>query len=168
MPRRYRRTEVDVFQKRDISIPLFPIGEGSPIFLSIRGSAWVRLAPGQGTILSFDGEDGGAFAWGVTTTLVAIWVYSPPQGVERAYCHHLSTGPIDPLVHQAALAELGCGPTADPHRLRVLLAGRREVVESDERPFLRLGVRPDRLITYSNAFLTQFGVSRRGCVGEAG
>ena len=168
MAKRYRRTIVDVFQKRDVPLAQFPVGEGPPVYVTAFGPEWTRLAIGQGVGFELADQAGGAFAWGLTSTLVAIWVHALRDGSARAFCQHLPHGPIDPSTHAHACAEIGFDRFGDPLSLRVVLAGRRDVTEDDERPFVRLGVLPDRLITYSNALLSQFGVSRRGFVGEAG
>ena len=72
-----------------------------------------------------------------------------------------------PFTHRAC-DEIGFSRDNDPRLLRVLIASQRTITEQDERAFLLLGVLPDQLYTYSNSLLTQFGVSRRGCAGEAG
>ena len=136
--------------------------------MTIAGPDWVCLSPGQGARVPFSGDDGGAFAWGLISTLAAVWIHSPPGEIEQAFCQHLPAGPISPAVHHRACDEIGFSRDNDPRLLRVLIASQRTITEQDERAFLLLGVLPDQLYTYSNSLLTQFGVSRRGCAGEAG
>jgi hypothetical protein len=71
------------------------------------------------------------------------------------------------LAHAAAIQGLGCGEHA-LDRLYVVLASGREVTPEEESAVLHFGIHADKVFTYSNALLSQFGASGLGVVGEAG
>jgi len=145
----------------------FPHGAGPPVLMSVKHGDWTRLGFGQGHLVPFSGEPGGAFAFGLTNSVVAIWVHLPRTGDGGAYCFHVPLGPISPLAHAAAIQRLGCGEHA-LDRLYVVLASGREVTPEEESAVLHFGVHADKVFTYSNALLCQFGASGVGVVGEAG
>ena len=166
MTRRYSRGELEMFERRDIPFRDFPAGEGPPIYMSISRGEWHRLGPGQGQAVSMDDPEGGAFAYGLVTTIAVVWIHAPPVGPGVAYCYHAPPGPLDARAHEVALGTVGCA-RSDSEHLYVVLAARRELTQDEERFFLGQGVRSDRLFTYSNLFLPQFGISAQGYVGEA-
>ena len=147
----------------------FPDGQGPPLFLSSSFAQWGRVAPGQGAFMVLDGSPWGLYATGMTVSTVLIWIL-PAGGSDAAraaggaYCFHAPGTALDPRAHTDALAALGHPSAFD---LYVFLASRHEVDERHERFFTQRGVRHDRVFTYSGALLPQFGVSARGCVGEA-
>jgi hypothetical protein len=156
-----------MFETRDIPLSDLPEGEGPPIFMTAKHGHWTRLGFGQGQLVPFSGEPGGAYAFGLVKSVVVIWVYLPPDGPGRAYCYHAPLGLLAPRIHQVALAGLEC----DEHYaafLHVVIASGRDVTPEEEAAIVRFGVHPDRVYAYSNAWLSQFGVSNAGCVGEAG
>lgn len=166
--RRYRRGPLEMFERRDIPFRDFPSGDGPPLYMSIGKGEWRRLGLAEGHVVRLEDAEpaGGAFAFGLTTTLAIVWIHAPADGPGIAYCYHAPPGPLHAWAHQTALATVGC-VRRDSEHLYVFVAAKREVTEEEEKFFLAQGVRPDRLFTYSNSFLPQFGVSARGYVGEA-
>jgi hypothetical protein len=156
-----------MFETRDIPFRDFPQGEGPPVFMTAKHGRWERLGFGQGRLVPFSGEPGGAFAFGLVKSVVVIWVYLPPDEPGRAYCYHSPLGALTPQVHHEALARLDCGEHHQPFLYVVLGSGRKVTLE-EESAVLRFGVHADKVFTYSYALLSQFGVSTAGCVGEAG
>ncbi|MEJ2206255.1 MAG: hypothetical protein P8170_19360 [Gemmatimonadota bacterium] len=156
-----------MFETRDLPFHELPEGEGPPILLTAKHGDWTRLGFGQGRLVRFSEDPGGAFAFGLLQSVVLIWVYLPPDEPGRAYCYHAPLGPLTPQIHRAALAALECAEHAHAF-LHVVIASGREITPEEEAAVLRFGVRADRVYTYSNALLSQFGVSHAGCVGEAG
>jgi hypothetical protein len=167
MPRRYRRTETAMFQTRDIPVSKFPEGEGPPVYITVRGPDWTRLAPGQGALVPHSGGHGGAYAWGLVKTVVAVWIHMPSDGPAASYCQHLLPGRLVPGLHDRACAEIGWTERREASSLWVVLGSHMASTEAYEEAFLGLGVLDNRLLVYVNASVPQFGVSARGCVGEA-
>ena len=156
-----------MFEKRDVPFLEFPRGEGPPILMSVKYGSWARLGFGQGHLVPFSGEAGGAFAFGLTKSVVVIWVHLPREGEGGAYCYHAPLGPLTPRAHSEALRQLDCGEHAS-ECLYVVLASGREVTPDEEASVLHFGIHADKIFTYSNALLSQFGASSSGYVGEAG
>ena len=167
MTRRYVRTTIEPFQRVHVPLLEFPSGEGPPLYISIARGPWQRLGLGQGALVTFGTEGGGgAFAWGMTSSRVFVWVRVAAGG-GRAYCLHVGPGPLDPSAVTRALAALGCDAPSERQELYVVVASTQAVSPADEAAVRAHGVRPERIFTYSGSFLTQFGVSANGCVGEA-
>jgi hypothetical protein len=166
MPRRYQRTSIELFERRDVPFREFPEGAGPPILMSAKHGEWRRLGFGEAQAVEFGDEPGGAFAFGLIGSVVVIWMYLPEGGPGRAYCYHAPAWPLSPQVHAAALRSLECAGQYQ-HHLYVVLASGREITRREEAAVLQLGIHDDKLFTYSNALLAQFGVSNRGLVGEA-
>lgn len=156
-----------MFETRDVPFQDLPEGEGPPILMTAKHGDWARLGFGQAHLVRFSEELGGAFAFGLLKSVVVIWVYLPPAEPGRAYCYHAPLGALGPQVHQTALAMMECGKHHHAF-LHVVIASGREIGTEEENAVIRFGVHPDRVYTYSNALLSQFGVSNSGCVGEAG
>jgi hypothetical protein len=157
-----------MFERRDIPFLDFPAGEGPPLYMTISRGEWHRLGPGQAHAVSLEEPEGegGAFAFGLSTTVAVVWIHTPPDGPGVAYCYHAPPGPLDARAHEVALAAVGCARIESEH-LYVVVAAMHRLTTEDEGFFLAQGVRTDRLFTYSNSFLPQFGVSAQGYVGEA-
>lgn len=167
MTRRYLRTTLDPFQRVHVPLLEFPTGEGPPFYVSTTQGVWRRLGLGEGTLVSFEGEGGGgAFAWGMTNSRVFVWIRAAAAG-GRAYCLHAGLGPLDPASVTRALRALECEAAPERQELYVVVASRQAVSAADETAIRAHGVRQERIFTYSGCFLTQFGVSANGCVGEA-
>ncbi len=166
MPRRYRRASIEIFERRDVPFRQFPEGEGAPLLMSAKHGEWRRLGFGEAHRVDLGDESGGAYAFGLIRSLVVILVYLPDGGPGRAFCYHAPLGPLSPQIFAAALESLECTGQYQ-HHLYVVLASGRDVTREDETAVLQLGVHDDKLFTYSNALLAQFGVSSRGFVGEA-
>ncbi len=145
----------------------FPVGEGPPLLLSANRGRWDRLGFGQARLVEFGSDPGGAFAFGLVDSVVVIWMHLPEFGPGGAYCYHAPLGPIGTHVQARAVMELGCDP-GRPDRLYAVIASGRDVTADEERVLLQAGIHDDKLFVYSGAFLSQFGVSSVGIVGEAG
>jgi hypothetical protein len=167
MPRRYTRTETAMFQTRDVPVPEFPTGEGPPVYITVRGPNWTRLPPGQGVLVTHAGGHGGAYGWGLVRTVVAVWVHLPVGAPGVSYCHHLPPGRLTPGLHERACEAIGWSARREASALWVVLGSHLVGTEAYENAFLSLGVPHERLLVYANASVPQFGVSVRGCVGEA-
>ncbi|MDH3457703.1 MAG: hypothetical protein OER90_12770 [Gemmatimonadota bacterium] len=166
MTRRYNRNTTSLAERVDTHIEDFPQGDGPPLYLTTKYGAWKRLGPGQGHLVPVGRPEGGAFAFGLTTTAVFIWAYLPADAPGSAYCYHGPRGPVDPRIHTTALAQVGCRNVGSSD-LYVVIASHRGVESFEERFFLDQGVQEDRVFAYSNCLLSQFGISATGCVGEA-
>ena len=165
MPRRYIRATDALQERTNTSLVEFPHGEGPPLFLSSSFADWTTVAPGQGAHLALDGGRGGVYASGLVGSTAVIWaLLSNNAGESAAYCYHAVGNTLDPRAHGEAIRALGGVNTFE---LFVVLAARHGVAEGQERFFTQRGVRHDRVFTYSNALLPQFGISAKGCVGEA-
>lgn len=164
MPRRYRRTDVDVFERMNTPLRAFPAGEGPPLMVKGSLATWKPLGLDQRVLVRF-GEGGGAVVNGMVRSRAVIWARFAPGGIAGAYCYHAPPGPLRPGVHLEALARLN-HKRGTGEELYVVLAARGEVAEAEERFFAAQGMDPSRIFSYSNALLPQFGVSGAGCVGE--
>lgn len=169
MPRRYRRSGVAMFERAAVAVQDFPSGEGPPLYLSVSFAECAALGPGQGALVPFDGT-GGAVCHGLHASRAVVLVRLGAEVEEgttgAAYCLHTPSGPLDPAPLNRALDLLG-RPPPGVDDLFVVVATRGQVPEADERALVSLGVSPDRVFTYSNCHLPQFGVSGHGRVGEA-
>lgn len=167
MTRRYVRTTLETFQRVHVPLQQFPTGEGPPFYITTTRGTWRRLALGEGALVALEGEAaGGAFAWGMTSTRVFVWIRAAAGG-GNAYCLHAGLGPLDPAAVTRALRALECETAAERQELYAVVASRQSVSSADETALRTHGLRPERIFTYSGCFLTQFGVSANGCVGEA-
>lgn len=165
MPRRYIRATNSLQERTNTLLAEFPDGEGPPLFLSSSFADWTTVAPGQGARLALDGGRGGVYASGLVGSTAVIWaLLSNEAGASAAYCYHAVGNVLDPRVHGEAIKALG---GVNAFELFVVLAAHHGVAEGQERFFTLRGVRHDRVFTYSNALLPQFGISAKGCVGEA-
>jgi hypothetical protein len=152
-------------ERTNTSLVEFPHGEGPPLFLSSSFADWATVAPGQGAHLALDGGRGGVYATGLVGSTAVIWALLSNNAEERAaYCYHAVGNTLDPRAHGEAIHALG---GVNAFELFVVLAARHGVAEGQERFFTTRGVRHDRVFTYSNGLLPQFGISAKGCVGEA-
>lgn len=165
MPRRYRRTTLQLFEQMNIPVLEFPQGEGPPVYVSLPSGNWTGLGLGVGARIPFEKGGGGAMAFGLVRSKAVVWVYFG-EGPGAAYCHHAPPGPLNLMVHEEALRQVEC-PQGRHDELYVVIASPGEVEERDEHFFLAQGVRPERILTYSHCFIPQFGVAETGCVGEA-
>jgi hypothetical protein len=163
VPRRYLRASTSLLERTDTPLLEFPEGEGPPLFLSSSFAHWTSLAPGQGQRLVLDRARGGVYASGLVGSTCALWVLLSGD-TRAAYCFHAVGSELDPRAHTDALRILG-GVNAS--EVYVVLAARHTIERRHEQFFSLRGVRHDRIFTYSNALLPQFGMSARGCVGEA-
>ena len=94
-----------MFETRDLPFHDLPEGEGPPILLTAKHGDWTRLGFGQGRLVRFSEDPGGAFAFGLLQSVVLIWVYLPPDEPGRAYCYHAPLGPLTPQIHRAAVVQ---------------------------------------------------------------
>lgn len=166
MPKRYRRTTIALMERRDVPLHEFPRGEGPPIFVTAKHGVWQRLGFGQGQLVPFTGELGGAYAFGLIRSMVVIWIHVPPGRPGTAYCYHAPLGPLDGRIHAQAVSAIECGQHCEDH-LYVVLASARDVTQEEEGYFLQRGVHPEKVITYSNCLIPQFGIGHSGFFGEA-
>jgi len=121
----------------------------------------------MGTLVGGRAGAPGALAFGLGEDLALIWGIHHPGREFLAYLHHAPAHPGLSAVHWAALRSLGAG-SQDLGSMYVLAASQRDIRDAEVDPFLKMGVRGDRILVYTGALIPQIGVTAEGWVGEIG